>query len=225
MLRRFFSLIARREIERLERRLESTVAFATDCSTRRTLAEGRLRAVISLATGGALTDVEHSTASIEAAIQRHHIAIRSDEYRHILAGKRLSRSVNDVLDERADQRLRFPADHDDAHDRGQLADAAACYATNAGLDDEDRDFWPDVPLAGWPWPHEYWRPSTRRRDLVKAGALILAEIERLDRIEAEAEATRAAEVGIVNVHAFTPAGERLAFWRGLFRKHITGDRT
>ena len=35
----------------------------------------------------------------------------------------------------------------------------------------------------WPWLSSWWKPSTNRRDLVKAGALILAEIERLDRAE------------------------------------------
>lgn len=29
--------------------------------------------------------------------------------------------------------------------------------------------------------YEWWKPTNRRRDLVKAAALILAEIERLDR--------------------------------------------
>ena len=29
-----------------------------------------------------------------------------------------------------------------------------------------------------------WQPTTSRRDLVKAGALVLAEIERLDRAAA-----------------------------------------
>lgn len=36
----------------------------------------------------------------------------------------------------------------------------------------------------WPWDESWWKPTNRRRDLVKAGALILAEIERLDRAEA-----------------------------------------
>jgi len=36
---------------------------------------------------------------------------------------------------------------------------------------------PDV----WPWGGFTWKPTTPRRDLVKAAALILAEIERLDR--------------------------------------------
>ena len=33
----------------------------------------------------------------------------------------------------------------------------------------------------WPWAAEWWKPKDCRRNLVRAGALILAEIERLDR--------------------------------------------
>lgn len=33
----------------------------------------------------------------------------------------------------------------------------------------------------WPFDKKWWKPTTPRRDLVKAAALILAEIERLDR--------------------------------------------
>lgn len=36
----------------------------------------------------------------------------------------------------------------------------------------------------WPWDESWWKPTTPRRDLVKAAALILAEIERLDRMAA-----------------------------------------
>ena len=37
----------------------------------------------------------------------------------------------------------------------------------------------------FPWEDAWWKPTTPRRDLVKAAALILAEIERLDRMAAE----------------------------------------
>lgn len=40
-----------------------------------------------------------------------------------------------------------------------------------------------VSLA-WPWDEQWWKPSTARRDMVKACALGLAEIERLDRAAA-----------------------------------------
>ena len=33
----------------------------------------------------------------------------------------------------------------------------------------------------WPWAASWWKPKNRRRDLVRAAALIVAEIERIDR--------------------------------------------
>lgn len=66
-------------------------------------------------------------------------------------------------------------EHDDEHNGGELADAAACYALSAAG-------WSTYAARErWPWPLEWWKPSTARRDLVKACALALAEIERLDR--------------------------------------------
>ena len=43
-----------------------------------------------------------------------------------------------------------------------------------------------APPSMWPWTSEWWKPSTRRRMLVKAAALILSEIERLDRAASRA---------------------------------------
>lgn len=91
-----------------------------------------------------------------------------------------SKAIQDVIAERQHQISveGFTAEHDDAENEiGQLASAAACYAANAA------DFvwiggWPGEV---WPWPKNWWKPSTHRRDLVKAAALIIAEIERLDR--------------------------------------------
>lgn len=65
-------------------------------------------------------------------------------------------------------------EHDDEHSKGELAQAAACYA------DDPRQFNTAAP-PDWPWSQEWWKPGDRRRNLVKAGALIVAEIERLDR--------------------------------------------
>ena len=65
-------------------------------------------------------------------------------------------------------------EHDDKHVNNELALAAACYAV------------PDVFSQGyWPptWDLSWYKSTTRIRDLVKAGALIAAEIERLKRIE------------------------------------------
>ncbi|MER0660577.1 hypothetical protein AAA537_11435 [Pseudomonas aeruginosa] len=66
-------------------------------------------------------------------------------------------------------------EHDDEHNGGELADAAACYALSAAG-------WSTYAARErWPWPLEWWKPTTPRRDLVNACALALAEIERLDR--------------------------------------------
>ena len=78
--------------------------------------------------------------------------------------------------------------HDDRHTRGELARAASCYAVVGGMGDSTRDHYrPGHPPRsyatgqGWPWDAEWWKPKDRRRDLIRAGALIVAEIERLDR--------------------------------------------
>lgn len=77
--------------------------------------------------------------------------------------------------------------HDDSHRDGEMADAAACYAATkrafkaeefAGRGYEVFTTYSDL----WPWAEGWWKPKDRRRDLVRAAALIVAEIERLDRI-------------------------------------------
>lgn len=72
-------------------------------------------------------------------------------------------------------------EHDDCHSGGDIARAAACYAISSTEYPKMRGHKP--PFA-FPWDAIYWRPEDRRRDLVRAGALILAEIERLDRAAA-----------------------------------------
>lgn len=66
-------------------------------------------------------------------------------------------------------------EHDDTHDKGEMAVAAACYADPI-FDD------PRTPVH-WPWDADWWKSKTRRENLVRAGALIAAEIDRLDRAE------------------------------------------
>ena len=94
-----------------------------------------------------------------------------------------------VIDEIAAERTRqieeegwTPA-HDDAHRRGEMAGAAACYIMH-GLSISRTDLRHqvrDVVRDLWPWALRWWKPSQHRRDLVKSAALIVAEIERLDR--------------------------------------------
>lgn len=90
----------------------------------------------------------------------------------------VTEAARDVLAERQRQISAegWTPDHDDEHGGGQLADAAACYALSAsGMPFE---LW----QAFWPWDGAWLKAGEGRRSLVKAGALILAEIERLDRL-------------------------------------------
>ena len=72
--------------------------------------------------------------------------------------------------------------HDDEHADGSLAAAAACYAIVSVPSRRG-----EVPVALWPrsWAPSWWKPSNPRRNLVKAAALILAELERIDRAAKE----------------------------------------
>jgi hypothetical protein len=80
--------------------------------------------------------------------------------------------------------------HDDQHDNGEMACAAACYAwSGAGAHAfrrlysmETRWFTPDSILAVWPWSEEWWKPKDPLRDLERGGALTAAEIDRLWRL-------------------------------------------
>lgn len=90
-----------------------------------------------------------------------------------------SQAVTDVLAERVRQveAEGWTPEHDDANSNGEMAVAGGLYALRCG--------WPHERELGvpsyWPWDKSWWKPSTTRRNLVKAGALIIAEIERLDR--------------------------------------------
>lgn len=73
-------------------------------------------------------------------------------------------------------------EHDDEHDNGSLAVAASCYALHATESDGfRRSFDATTMPEKWPWRAKWWKPKDRRRDLIRVGALIVAEIERLDR--------------------------------------------
>lgn len=96
----------------------------------------------------------------------------------------------DVLDEIRSERDRQRDDegwspqHDDAHRNGEMAGAAACYAMH-GIsiqNDRLRPHVSDMVRDLWPWASSWWKPKNVRRDLIRAAALIVAEIERRDRV-------------------------------------------
>lgn len=81
-----------------------------------------------------------------------------------------SPAVNAVACERRKQVLKgYDAAHDDEHDNGELAFAASALAMDSdGL---------------WPWGRTGFPAGTRREQLVKAAAMLVADIERIDRAE------------------------------------------
>lgn len=113
-------------------------------------------------------------------------AIREEE------APKQSQGLADIAQERRRQveKEGWNSAHDDNHVDRELVAAAACYAFpmqyavfNGAVDVEPLDG-DQMPL-GWPeaWDVDWYKPTNRRRDLVKAGALIVAELDRLDREE------------------------------------------
>jgi hypothetical protein len=100
-----------------------------------------------------------------------------------------SQHIADVLEERNRQilELGWSREHDDTyHADGSLAFAASVLADVAAIQHiHHRATGKDLkiyPVEEAPWPEDWtFKPADTRRQLVKAGALILAEIERLDR--------------------------------------------
>jgi hypothetical protein len=98
----------------------------------------------------------------------------------------LTKAAHDVLAERQRQMSAegWTPEHDDEHTKGELAVAAALYALQGR---GDPMLW--ITSGNRPGHNanflgriESWlKPADRRRNLVRATALLLAEIERLDR--------------------------------------------
>jgi hypothetical protein len=72
--------------------------------------------------------------------------------------------------------------HDQLHHASELALAAACYVLPQSyrklrLADDNAE----IGWALWPFERTHWRPSTddRVKELIKGGALVVAEIDRL----------------------------------------------
>lgn len=119
------------------------------------------------------------------------------------AALNIGKALNDVLAERKRQRdgEGWSPAHDDRQTGFELTEAAVCYASHVGArawifntePDEyraERPFPEDRTVFGhgdvtWPkgWSWDWWKPKNPRRDLVRAAALLIAEIERLDRAQ------------------------------------------
>lgn len=118
--------------------------------------------------------MKHARSDYEVRILSARTQLQADE---------VTEAARDVLAERRRQieAEGWSASHDDGHMSGEMARAAACYAlSSAGWKRE-------ALLEIWPvrqWVSMWFKPTGRRRDLVKGAALMIAEIERLDRLAA-----------------------------------------
>ena len=96
----------------------------------------------------------------------------------ILDDSGISQGARDVFAERRRQieEEGFTAEHDEQWGGSELVHAAICYL------DSERGIIRD---QYWPWNPTWWKPKDRRRNLLRAAALIIAEIDRLDRLAGE----------------------------------------
>ncbi|PJG67788.1 hypothetical protein [Acinetobacter seifertii] len=113
-----------------------------------------------------------------------------------MSGLYSSQAVIDVLNERERQiQIKgWTNEHDDAYEKNELTRAASGYVNhvvgrswtyNKERPETYRD--EEVPEF-WPWAGNFWKPKSPREDLVRAAAILIAEIERLDReVKAESE--------------------------------------
>lgn len=95
------------------------------------------------------------------------------------------------------KRENYDAAHDDAHDTGEIAKAGIAYIFGALADvvpqvgNHDPEYMKQSATNWWPWHRSYYKTHDKAiRKLVKAGALIAAEIDRLLRKNAKIRAER-----------------------------------
>ena len=94
-------------------------------------------------------------------------------------------ATTDVINERQRQITveQYNAAHDERYTL-ELRDAAVCYVESAKRHKTERGQaeLKELPHS-WPWPAKFWKPKSERQDLVRAAALLIADIDRLDRDE------------------------------------------
>ena len=102
----------------------------------------------------------------------------NEQLRQRIAELESNKAVSDVIAERRRQIEveGFTPERDDTYTECQLSDAAGCYAMFSSA------YPAGDPIHYWPWDKTWWKPSDdERRNRVKAAALLIADIERLDR--------------------------------------------
>ena len=92
-----------------------------------------------------------------------------------------TKALDDVIAERARQIQveGWTVEHDDKHRSYELPHAAAAYAI-VNVDSAKAD-------RLWPFNSHWFKSGDHRRNCVKAAAMLLAEIERIDRAQGPSE--------------------------------------
>lgn len=121
------------------------------------------------------TNLAFAAVMTGASLVRGFVLRRVFEAFHIR--RPLTPFMNAVLHECFRQRDAegWTPEHDDKHNRGELARAGACYITHAGTESST------MPHE-WPWNVDWWKPHGYRRDMVRGVALSIAEGDRFDRM-------------------------------------------
>lgn len=134
---------------------------------------------------------DYAMATAEEAAMIRGLVARIRELEAEREWKPASSAVVEINGERWRQQMRegFGDEHDNKHAFGELAIAAALYASPKPLFEKlDQDMDGDVVFVDpWPWDASWdkRKKHPRRKALVIAAALLVAEIERLDRSVAE----------------------------------------
>jgi hypothetical protein len=108
-----------------------------------------------------------------------------EDFEQIMGGSAKAKSAIELIAEERHRQIDtkgFSAAHDDEHDFGQIAAAAGCYALAGWSNTTSQELWPWEEPNPWK-DQDRWNitPAERINELVKAGALIAAEIDRLQR--------------------------------------------
>lgn len=103
----------------------------------------------------------------------------------------MSNVIREIDDERHRQIRKegWAPEHDDEHGNRELARAAQCYLEHYigrqwlidGYNDGLTRYQEEPSADDWPWDEQWWKPKNPRRDLIRVAALLVAEIERMDR--------------------------------------------
>ncbi len=110
------------------------------------------------------------------------IVIEAERFAELVAEPSAETTASVLIRQERDRQINvehWSPEHDDAYLGGELTDAAGFYLHHG--QDSAHPVDDDGVPHGWPWDKAWWKPKSRQRNLVRAGALCLAEKDRRER--------------------------------------------